>query len=291
MSAKFAMQSRGEIEYTSRAEARAVYLGDHRALCRVLGCYSMYVDTRDRSLSPSLMLDGCWEPWVTAAVAKLVQTGWTVVNVGANVGYYAVLLGDLVGPKGRVIAFEPNRQLTPLLHDNLGINGIKHSLVHNAALGNRFSDGALMLDPEHNGDSFVVWLAPDQPLPDAEEPSVQVQRIRINTLDDCIPVSGRVDFVLMDTEGFEETVWLGMERVLAENPNLITLLEFNAEQYHDPLSFVRRMQTDWVPEGQPERRVRLVGEDGSLVPTTPEAVAAGETGVPDSDLAMVLVGG
>ncbi len=71
-----------------RALCESAYLGDETALCRVLGRYKMFVDTSDNSLSPHLMLDGYWEMWLTEALARAIRPGMTVVDVGANLGYF-----------------------------------------------------------------------------------------------------------------------------------------------------------------------------------------------------------
>src|SRR5262249_18586703 len=55
------------------APARPVYLGHHTAMTRVRNRYKMYVDTRDLSLSPSLLLDGDWEPSMAALFLTLVR--------------------------------------------------------------------------------------------------------------------------------------------------------------------------------------------------------------------------
>jgi hypothetical protein len=68
----------------------------------------LFVDTRDLSLTPEIILNGCWEPGVTRGLSSLVKQGMTVVEVGANVGYFTTLLGWLVGPQGSVFAFEAN---------------------------------------------------------------------------------------------------------------------------------------------------------------------------------------
>ena len=47
----------------------------------------------------------------------------TVVDVGANLGYYTVKLGGLIGPPGRVYSFEPNPELTEFVVRNIDING------------------------------------------------------------------------------------------------------------------------------------------------------------------------
>jgi hypothetical protein len=75
-----------------------IYLGDYTALTRTIYGHKMYVDTRDVSLAPHLLLDGYWEQWITNIFRELVKPGMTVVDVGANFGYYSVLAASLVRP-------------------------------------------------------------------------------------------------------------------------------------------------------------------------------------------------
>lgn len=53
-----------------------------------------------------------------------VKQGDFVIDIGANVGQYAVLLGALVGPRGKVIAFEPERGARALLESNVALNNL-----------------------------------------------------------------------------------------------------------------------------------------------------------------------
>src|SRR4051794_7022915 len=53
---------------------------------------------------------------------QLVGPGQIVIEVGANIGTHTVRLGQLVGPGGAVIAFEPQRVLFYLLCANLALN-------------------------------------------------------------------------------------------------------------------------------------------------------------------------
>ena len=96
---------------------------DDCVLCRVLGRYKMFVDAGDNSLAPHLMLDGLWEMPVTEAVLRSVSQGMTVVDVGANYGYYTMILAELVGPGGRVFAAEPNPRMMSLLDRSVAVNG------------------------------------------------------------------------------------------------------------------------------------------------------------------------
>ena len=101
---ELASQDRGALESASRRMCQTARLSDDQLICRVLGKYIMYVDPRDRGITPHLALNGFWEAWVTVALARLIQPGWRCVDVGANVGYFTLLMADAVGPDGRVAA-------------------------------------------------------------------------------------------------------------------------------------------------------------------------------------------
>ena len=97
---EFAGRSKRALEALCRARAQPVYLGGNEALCRILGRYKLYVDTRDKGLCAHLLLDGYWEMGLTMHIARHVRAGMTAIDVGANFGYYTVLLGALVGEDG-----------------------------------------------------------------------------------------------------------------------------------------------------------------------------------------------
>src|SRR5437667_4626672 len=108
-----------------------VYLGDHKALVRTVWGQLMVVDTRDLLIAPHLLMDGFWEAWVTSCFRKHVKPGMTVLDVGANVGYYSLLAASIVGRGGKVHAFEPNPDLFALLSNNAHINYFFETIVLN----------------------------------------------------------------------------------------------------------------------------------------------------------------
>ena len=87
--------------------AMATFVGDQTVLCRTLGRFKMYVSTLDEGLAPHLISDGYWEMWTTRVMTEVVKAGMICIDAGANVGYYSVLMAELVGSGGRVIAAEP----------------------------------------------------------------------------------------------------------------------------------------------------------------------------------------
>src|ERR1700731_692630 len=113
-----------QAEKEIRARARAVYLGDHLTLARVLGHSKMLLPTTDVGFASHVMLDGFWEIWLTLFFARLVMPGMTVIDVGANFGYYTLLFGHAVGPSGHVIAIEPVPATAAILARTIELNGL-----------------------------------------------------------------------------------------------------------------------------------------------------------------------
>jgi FkbM family methyltransferase len=68
---------------------------------------------------------GTYEPELQAAIANLVQPGWVVFDVGANIGYITLLLARAVGEGGRVVAFEPLPENMRRMQRNLALNGLQ----------------------------------------------------------------------------------------------------------------------------------------------------------------------
>jgi FkbM family methyltransferase len=66
---------------------------------------------------------------------QMLRPGDTVVEAGANIGALTVPLARLVGPKGRVWAFEPQRPIFNVLCTNLTLNGLEHVRPERVALG------------------------------------------------------------------------------------------------------------------------------------------------------------
>src|SRR5438034_3106477 len=93
---------RPALEVASRQASRAVYLGDGAVLCRVLDKYLIYADSQETGITPHLCLDGYWESWITVVLARTLRRGWHCLDVGANHGYYTLIMADAVGQEGRV---------------------------------------------------------------------------------------------------------------------------------------------------------------------------------------------
>jgi len=67
------------------------------------------------------------------------------MDCGANQGIYACALGALVGPRGRVYAFEPQAYAAEKLRQNARLNGFAHVSVEQVAISNENSTATLDL--------------------------------------------------------------------------------------------------------------------------------------------------
>ncbi|WP_082746163.1 FkbM family methyltransferase [Sphingomonas sp. CCH5-D11] len=215
-------------EAVIRGLCQTAYLGDHTAICRVLGRYKMFVDTKDIGVASHLMLDGYWEMWNTEAIVGLIKPGMTAMDVGAHCGYFSLLLADLVGPEGKVLSFEPNPPIAELLRRSVAVNGFDgRTSVYEVALGDQ--GGSAILDVPRNEpkNAHVV-----QGVAGPGMVEVPLQRA------DRIAGASEADFIKIDAEGAEQAIWKGLEGILQQQRPLTILLEFAGVRYADPASFL-----------------------------------------------------
>jgi FkbM family methyltransferase len=174
----------------------------------------MYLDARD---SLDLSLNLVYEPFETELVPSLVHENDTVLDVGANIGYYTLILARLVGPRGRVFSFEPDPGNFALLKKNVEANGYKNVVLVNAALSDQPATLKLYLSEENRGD-HRIYPSDDQ------RRAIQIPAI---TVDDYFAgLSDEIAFIKMDVQGAEAKVLTGMKRLLEETPKCQMLFEF-----------------------------------------------------------------
>lgn len=146
----------------------------------------------------------------------LMNLGNVFVNVGAHVGYYAVYVAKVVGPKGFIYAFEPH----PDNYKKL-IRNCSH-LPQVRAIQTAASDsGGEAFLFEHSTSSSSHGLAD-------LSGSGKTVPIRKMTLDQWSREEGinRIDAVLIDVEGHELSVLRGMSDILTGNSNIVVIIEY-----------------------------------------------------------------
>ncbi|WP_052699236.1 FkbM family methyltransferase [Hyphomicrobium sp. 99] len=202
----------------------AVYLGQNVALTKTIYGHKIYVDTRDYSLTPHLLLDGYWEQWITNVFRALVRPGMKVIDIGANVGWYSLLAADLIGQSGRLVSFEANPELSAITHRNLMVNGfLERSTVVPCAVYSECKAIDFKIYNHYMGSSSIFATSDT-----AAEFNDSIRELAVNaiTLDSYFPAGTKIDFIKIDAEGAEPFILKGATRLLSENPNIQIMMEF-----------------------------------------------------------------
>lgn len=178
------------------------------------------IDLRE-GIDYSIYLLGAFERRVARVYGRMVRSGATVLDIGANIGAHTLPLARLAGPEGRVLAFEPTDWAFAKLSANVALNPGLSSRIRCHHMFLLDTDGA----PPPPA-VFSSW--PLQPTPDVH-PTLRGRAMptgaaAAGTLDSVLVREGvhRVDFVKMDVDGNEAAVLRGARRLLTEfRPTLL----------------------------------------------------------------------
>lgn len=235
---------RGYGEDQIRTRCTALYLGDHEVLCRCLGRFKMFLDSCDVGFAPHIIMDGFWEYWITQFVAARMKEGAVVLDIGANFGYYTLLMSELIGPSGKCIAFEPNPEVAAKLRKTVSINGFdSRTTIYEVALGSDPHGEIAFLIP--HGEPKNARVVKDQggSSGDAVGRVITVPQANADTI--CANLQ-RLDFVKIDAEGAEANIIDGMAVLIARfKPDI--LLEFNAGREYDARALVSCLSAVYGP--------------------------------------------
>lgn len=223
-----------EFETACRAFSLITDMDEHTTLCRILTRYKVYVDKRDRSLTPHLMMDGFWETWMTKCLAEIIKPGDTCLDIGANLGYFSVLMSALTGASGQTVAIEPNPDLCKLLRGTAGLNFPGFGVAE-VALSDQDGKVVLMIPSEVWGDGSIIDRTDRKGIRKKE---VKVKMMRLDRLVKEMAIA-KVDVIKMDVEGVEPEVFTGMTGIIENNPGLKIVMEYSPFLYKDAAAFTR----------------------------------------------------
>lgn len=187
-----------------------------RSRAEVFG-HRMVLDADDAVVTDHLCRLGSFEPFETELVMRTVRPGDTVLDVGANVGYYTLIFARLVGPHGRVFAFEPDPQNFDLLRRNVRANGYANVTLEQKAVADSAGALALYRNPANKGDHRTYDAG-------GGREAVEVGAVALD--DYFASLDGRVDLIKMDIQGAEERALAGMLKLLGRNPGVRLITEF-----------------------------------------------------------------
>lgn len=206
------------------------YLGDFTCLTYTYFGRKIYVDTRDISLTPHILTDGRWEPWVCSYIESNLAPGMTFYDIGANCGFFTLLAAHLVGPTGSVVAFEPQANLVNNLRKSLSINGFDgYSYLVPKGASNEAAELKLFKQDDYQGSSSLV----EGMLVETEFETISTVNVgsELREMEQSFGKDLTPDFIKIDVEGFEPYAWDGMEELLGRGRPCTIVLEFSAPAY------------------------------------------------------------
>lgn len=222
---------RGLVEKFFKARTTSHYLGEGKVLARILGNSKLFVVGSDIHLSSFMITDGFWEYWLTQHFAEVVEPGHTVIDIGANLGYFTMLGAELVGHSGHVVAVEPNPELAQMIHDSALINGMGPRVrVCDFAISSPGDTTQHQLFVE-KGNRNGRFLEPHE---DVEHHKTlgTVWPVKLGSLDP--DDFERVDLIKIDVEGAEMWVLENLAPLIQLfRPNVVCEINFNRHYTYD----------------------------------------------------------
>jgi FkbM family methyltransferase len=186
------------------------------------GKLRLYVDTSDVVIGWGI-IRGKYEIDELDFVRRTVGPGQTVLDIGANIGLFTVTMASLIGPTGKVYAFEPLEDHASLLARSVAENDFADRVVlERAAVSDKPGSGQL-ISASKTTNAGGAYLNNGQ-VPLGHEAS----EVKLITLD-TYPVRRPVHFIKIDIEGAELLAFRGAKELLREDRPVI-LSELHPEQ-------------------------------------------------------------
>jgi len=183
-------------------------------------------------------LHSMWLGWFETDKQQILQSlqlgGTTVIDIGAHVGFFTVLLSRLVGEKGSVIAVEPLPINLDFINRHIHLNQIENITVLQVAL----SDKKGVMKFASTGHSSSAHLAEDGDL-----------EVSVVTLDSLNNFTTPVSLVKIDVEGAEADLLRGGEAFFKSNRPIILLATHSEAQIEACRSILTRYGYSMEPIG------------------------------------------
>lgn len=153
----------------------------------------------------------------TEVIKKIVQKDDIVLDIGACMGYYTLIFAKLVGPQGKVFAFEPEIKNFAILRKNVEKSNYQNVTLINKAVSCKTEKTKLYLSDYHLADHRIYDSRDNRKF-------IEIEAIR---LDEYFKnYNSKINFIKMDVQGSEERVIQGMLTLLQRNKKIKCLMEF-----------------------------------------------------------------
>lgn len=205
-------------------------------------------DANERFLLEHLDAHVCYEPDVTQIMLRTIKPGDFVLDIGANIGFFTILMAKLVGPAGRVWAFECNPAVVEKLRANIVKNKLENVSVYEQPLWSKNEPVQFWVNRDSSGGS-ALWDPGRcaENIKSRAEPHVMTKQGV--TLDSLMKNQERApSLIKIDIEGAEPAVMHGAQALLerTDYPTMIIseLNPFGMKQMGDTTESYRDFMFD-----------------------------------------------
>jgi FkbM family methyltransferase len=196
------------------------YLGDGVSATYLKNGDMIYVNSNDYGTSADYIDGGEYEPDNLQALFSFLKADTVFLDIGANLGFFSLLVGDRLRRCGKVIAFEPQPNLAELFRRSVYRNQLLDIVtIHPFGLSETPGRFPLWIPKTFRGGARLGEM-PEAIRGDFEEISVETRR-----LDDLVGPEFVCDLVKIDVEGHELSVLNGMRGVVGRSPDIKLLIE------------------------------------------------------------------
>ncbi len=205
----------------------------------------MYLNPSDPGISTELFFEGTHEKQATEIFRKELKKGMVVIDVGANIGYYALQEASIVGKKGQVHAIEPILNNVNALNKNIELNKYKNIKTYQIAISSKSGTSKMTLTDSSNQNTMI-----DSSASHASEytkkkmDALKRKVIKINTIsiDEFIKKEKikQINCIRMDVEGYETEVIKGASNTLKNSPAPLKLfIEIHNKLFKNPEQIIK----------------------------------------------------
>ena len=196
-----------------------------RYVVRKIHNYKMELDLYDNGISRTLIFFGARELDHKLILERELKEGMTLLDLGANIGYYVIMESRLIGESGFIYALEPHPSNVSLLKNNIQLNNMDNRVeVHQMGGSNKTGIEKLFVSAKSNLHSFVA----------DKNNSGELVEVPTTTIPDFCKERKKIDFIRMDIEGYEVEVLEGLLPALEDDdfrPSI--LFEIHRAKYTD----------------------------------------------------------
>ena len=181
----------------------------------------IWLDLGDLGVSAGVLRES-WEKPETDFILSRLKPGDLFVDIGANIGWFALLAARLVGPGGKVFAFEPRATTFAYLERSIRENGFEHVVAYNCALGEAPGTLKIAWAPDAGNDGGTWLLAQPGLDEDLRRQGHAFQETAVRTLDEVLGEQ-KVDLIKLDIEGAELLALRGARALIERHrPTVVT---------------------------------------------------------------------